>query len=177
MTISTVDELTASFRSLLVEVSQLDGKFVRNALSEYGTSLDKKTDKSIFESISNSDLLILFEINSDNTKEAYSMTESDDSISYFIPIVGKLTIYGKRSYSKSTDMIAKLRSSVYRQKFIDNGMYLDKVSKANTLYEFQNNSLWNRADFTISFSSHLKILPFFDELDFRSADINVKETI
>ena len=62
--LTSIKDLDVIIRNALIFHSQIDGAFVRNALSEYGADLDKSDGDSIFESLLPADTCILFEIQS-----------------------------------------------------------------------------------------------------------------
>ena len=80
--IPNTKEIDKIIRNELITQSELDGKFVRNALSEYGTDLDKNRLDSVFESIESTDCCILFETQSGNNYDV-SLSEEDDAVTYY----------------------------------------------------------------------------------------------
>ena len=49
--LTSIKDLDVIIRNALIFHSQIDGAFVRNALSEYGADLDKSAGDSIFKSM------------------------------------------------------------------------------------------------------------------------------
>lgn len=174
MTISEFNNITKSVRSFLIDLSQLNEQFVRNALSEYGSSLDKNDKDSIFTSITTNDLMLLFEISPTDNDDDVSMTEFSGEISYFKTMVAKIIVYGKSSDITVLQMIGNLRSDAARNKLLSNEFYLKDVSEPKSIREYKNNVLWFRTDFSFTFAVHLTFNQTFDGQEFKSVQI-IKE--
>lgn len=170
MILDNLDSVAKNFRNLLISTSQLDGQFVRNALSKFGTSLDKSNLDDIFNSISTNDSLLLFEIMSDDSDADMSETENN-SISYFKSMKARIIIYGQASLFLALKISGNILTDVFRTDAQNKGLYLKSVDKPQTLTDFKNEVMWPRTDFVIKFSLHLRLQLVKDEETFEKSEI------
>lgn len=175
MTMSSPDRLVKYLRQMLILATELDSSMVRNALSVFGTSLDAREKQNVFDTICNDDLLLLFELLLDPSDSDCSMTESDDSISYFKGFRLKIIIYGKKSFWAAMLLTGRFRSDAFRSNFVANGINLRDISEATSINEFMNDVMWNRSDLEITFDCHFSLTSTLSETEFSMSNINVKE--
>lgn len=174
--IQTLDELTLALRQMLIQQSELSPDRVLNALSLEGTELDKLLEEQVYESISQNDTTILFQLTALPSESDVSMEEGDkytareqvcsmSTISGRNTIVGDFVIdysityykmyrlavimYGLASSDLAAKLIARLRSGNARTNLYSSGIYLEEVSNPTTINEFKNNIMWLRNDFDI----------------------------
>lgn len=159
--LSNTKEIDKIIRNELVTQSGLDASFIRNALSEYGTYLDKNRIDSIFESISPSDCCILFEVQSSDNEHDVSFTEVDDSVTYYKSFSVQITMYGDETDNIAPLLVARLRTEAARDNLFNQGVYLESVSNPTQLDEFKNGVLWKRWDFEINISVRFSIAPVY----------------
>ena len=164
---SDINELNRIIRTQLIKQSGLDGSFVRNALSLYGTNLHKETSTNIFQTLEQDDVLMLFELQIPQNQYDTSMTEDDDSISYFKSFVMKIIIYGANADNVAIKTAARLRSEFVLNKLSEEGIYIQTVTDPMSMNEYLNDVMWHRADFDINFSCMFEIeqVDNFDNLE------------
>lgn len=164
--IDDIKELEKIIRNVLIEQSEISSKFVRNALSVYGTDLDQNTGDNIFTAIARTQALMLFELNAKNLSSDMSETNADDSISYYKAYTVRIIIYGDKSPTIANKLIARMRTQYVRDSLQDKGVYLDSVSNADSIYEYKNGVMWIRNDFSIDIACTMNIQPVTSISDF-----------
>lgn len=170
----TYEELASIVRKQLIEQTQLDPQFVRNAASIYGAGNDKTDDDKIFTSVVKCEAILFFLITKKNDNYCVTQSEDDDIIvsqSYDV----KVTIYGDKSSSITTNAIARLRKDSVRQACQLSGFYISDVSNSTSLYEFKAMTNWLRNDFTISICCEHKVSEITEPVDFDT--LNTLSTI
>lgn len=166
--IPNTNEIDRLIRAELITQSELDGNFVRNALSEYGTDLDKNRIDLVFESLEVSDCCILFETQSNSNTDDISLTEEDDTITYYKSFKIKIITYGDISDEITPKLVARFRSERVRNKLYDEGIHIESVSNPIQLDEFVNGVIWSRWDFEIEISVRFEINQISTYSDFNS---------
>lgn len=162
--ISDIKELDKIIRNMLILQSNLNSEFVRAANSEFGTDLDKK-NSSIFTSLTQNDVAILFEI---EARESESNMSEDvkDGIVIYQSYLAHVIIYGQRSLTLTPALIARLRTEESRELFRTNGVYLESVTTPEKVEEIKNGVIWMRHDFDINISCKMLIQPIVTSADF-----------
>lgn len=144
------DEIIKSIRQSLIINSELDSKQILNAESVGGIDLVKYINEYQQESLSLSNLILLFNIDRDN--DNLNMSEEDNgkirSVESFSCLI---TIYGDDSSSLSNLLKLRLLSNGNREYLLDNHIHLIRISNITEMSEYINETYWNRQDFTIYF--------------------------
>ena len=166
-------QLDALIRKVLIRQSELDATFVRNALSAYGTDLDKRTLDSVFETIGPNDAMMLFENHMNADDKDVSMTEENGKMTYYLSFKTNVMIYGLTGAMTAIKTCARLRSEVVRLQLQDMGIFIQKVENPVELHEFKNNVLWQRHDFEIWYACKFTIEPIDESLDIESIDFDL----
>lgn len=154
--IPNTKEIDKIIRNELITQSELDGKFVRNALSEYGIDLDKNRLDSVFESIESTDCCILFETQSGNNYDV-SLSEEDDTVTYYKSFKIKIITYGDISDEITPKLVARFRTERVRNNLYNEGIYIESISNPIQLDEFVNGVIWKRWDFEIDISVRFEV--------------------
>lgn len=146
-------ELDKIIRNVLIEQSELNSKRVLNALSVRGQNLSKFITENSYMSYNLSDIVIIFEISSNqSSKSNVVMEEDDDTITDYSSFYVKILIYG----NKSSYIANKLKSRLLSRKVIDNlqyeGIHVETVSNPEPMREWLNETLWIRNDITMEIS-------------------------
>lgn len=162
--ISDIKELDKIVRNMLILQSGLNANFVRAANSEYGTDLDKK-NASIFTSLTQDDVAILFEISA-RESEANMSEDTKGGIVIYQSFNAHIIIYGQNSLTLAPTLIARLRTEESRELFQTNGVYLELVTTPDKLEEIKNGVIWMRHDFDIHLSCQMLIQPVNTSADF-----------
>lgn len=175
MSFGNVKELEKILKQTIATQSELSDDRVLNALSIYGTELDKVlagTD-DVYESIDQSNTTLLFELKSRPATSDVSMTETeendDDSITYYKAFRLHLIIYGDLSSDVAIKLVARFRTEDVRLSLYEQGVYLEKIDDPFILNEYKNETMWLRNDIDIDISVKFNILPVTTSNDF--ADI------
>lgn len=193
-TVENLDEVVEILRSELIKQSELKPERVLNALSLTSTELDKLLEdddddniveedddeyedldvqEEVWDSITQDDTTLLFELQPAFSTSAVSMEEGDfynakevvcsslticspntvvgdvaidNSITYYKIYRLKLTLYGSNSSSVALKLVGRLRSSKVRTDLYSSGIYIEKVSEPDIINEFKNNLVWLRND-------------------------------
>ena len=152
-----VKELNRELRLLLIAQSEIDGQYVRNALSTFGETLDKLLFKQTYDTITPCDQLMLFELRSRQNNADVSMTESDESITYYKSYELYVIVYGENAANVMNKLIARLRTQAVRLQLINAGIFLEKVEDDISVNEFKNNVIFHRHDCSINISCRFSI--------------------
>lgn len=166
--ITNINSIETIIRNILIAQSQLTGEYVRNALSVYGTPLDEKSN-NILDSIEESDNLIIFELNTRDVDSNVSETEEDEKIHFYQGYRVHVIIYGDNSKTLSNKIIGRLRTSILRDTFRKNDLYLESVSSPQSINEYINSSMWSRCDFDIDISCEMIVDPV--SLDYEAENL------
>lgn len=158
ISISNVNEIEKIIRQTLITQSELDGSDVLNALSIYGTTLDKLFEEHIFTSVEQSDSFMLFELMSRDASSDISMDEND-AITYYKAFKVKLIIYGNSSSDIALKLCSRLRTEEVRANLYEQGIYLEKVSDPYILNEYKNETMWLRNDIDIDIAVKYTVQP------------------
>lgn len=172
---SDINELNKELRSVLITQAEIDGQHVRNALSTFGETLDKLLFKQTYDTICPCDELILFELKSRRNDADASMTEADDSVTYYKSFELYIIIYGDNAANVMTKLIARLRTQAVRLQLIDSGIFLEKVGNDNSLNEFKNDVMFHRHDCSIDISCRFSIQQVSTDYTMDTADIDLIE--
>lgn len=154
--INDINYIEIALRKILIEQSEVDGEFVRNALSVFGTTTDYAVGEDIFNSISHQHALIIFELQLSNTTDVTETVEGgytrvEQSFNAHI------TIYGDECKSVSNRLVARLRSDAVRNKLHDDGLHLISASTPTCIFEYKNDTMWLRCDFGIELGCKMLI--------------------
>lgn len=156
--ISDIEELNNLIRTELIYQSGLDGSRVRNAVSLFGSMLDKSLDNIVWDSIEQNDLILLFEITTrDSAGFDISETDMDGEFTYFKAYQVSLYSYGHNSGNLMNKIVGRLRTGQSRDRLINSGIYLESVSGPVEVHEYINNSLWQRNDATMNIAIQFKV--------------------
>lgn len=179
-TITSIKELEKIVRKYLISQSELKGKFVRNALSTYGETLDKLLYKQTFDTITPCDELMLFELKTHKSSSTKSMTEVNGDITSYKSYTIHVIIYGENAADVASKTIARLRTEIIRDSLLNEGVYIEEVTDDDSINEYINNVMWRRHDFDVNISCDITVtqvtadqeLAVLDELNIKL----VKET-
>lgn len=176
---SSINKIESTLRQHLIAQSQLDGKYVLNSLSVYGTELDELLEEDIYKSIDKSDSLILFELRSRDNKSDVSMMNEEDSlvesIEYDKAFTLYLIIYGSNSSDLALKLVSRFRTEKVRGELYDNGIYLEKVSDPTIINEYKNNTMWLRNDISIDVSVKYIVSTISSDTDFQKINYTIIE--
>lgn len=170
-----VNELNKELRTILMTQSGVDGQFVRNALSTFGETLDKLLFKQTYDTICPCDVLILFELRSRENETDVSMTERDDTVTYYKSYELYVIIYGDKAADVANMLIARMRTEAVRLRLLDLGIYLESVSNDTSLNEFKNNVMFNRHDIRFNISCRFSIAQVSSDYSMETGDIDLIE--
>lgn len=178
-----VEDINKYLRELLIQQSELSPKFVLNALSTYGTDLDKIYQEEIYNSIEPNDSVILFQLISRDSLSDMSQEEDkflieplrasnliksgryfvsdnylkDEDITNYKCYRLKIIIYGDNSNNLAIKLAARMRTQKVRTTLYDKGIYLEKVEDPIIVNEFKNETMWIRNDLNIDVGINQKI--------------------
>lgn len=165
--ISSTNELIRLVRQVLLEQSELQQEFVKNSLSVFGSNVDKRVQDEIFESLDKDDLLLLFELRSqENDNVNISQTIDNDTIVQYKAYKFHVIIYGDKAEDKANQIISRLRTEKVRNELQTSNIYLESVSNSSTLNDFINEVMWLRSDFDIYVDCKFNVSQINQDLDF-----------
>lgn len=169
-TINDINELNKLIRNQLIVQSELPSDRVRNALTTYGTMLDKLLTKQEFDGICECDELLLFELRTREGESDVSMTENDDTITFYKSYSLHIILYGSNSATVMNKLIARLRTRAVRQALYESGVYIEKVENDTSINEYKNDVMWHRHDTDILISCKMSITQVTDDAAFESIE-------
>lgn len=150
--LTSIDDINVVIRRFLIQQSEINEAFVRDAKTLFGPSLDKTDDNVIFESIEHEDVMILFELHSRQSESDMTQTLADGSIVSYKSFNVHVIIYGENSAIVANKLMARFRTQKVRTDLQANSIYLEKFSDITELHEFKASTMWERNDFDINIS-------------------------
>lgn len=170
ISISDVNELNKILRTELITQSELEGKFVRNALDIHGQDLDKLLEAQVYSSIDTSDVLLLFQLHSRDSNSDISQTLENDTILIYTSYTLYCILYGNESNNVANKIVARFRTDEVRDDLYAQGVYLEEITNPKTFDEFKNETMWQRADFEINVSCQREIKPVTEGTEITDID-------
>lgn len=171
--ITDINELNRIFRKELILQSEVDGEFVRNALSVDGQTLERLMYGDTSESICRCDSVILFELTTRDSDKQISFSETDDEIEQYRRFTFKIIIYGDNSQMVSAKLIARLKSLNVRQRLLSEGIKIERVGYADSVNEYKNETIWQRND--IAIDVWCKLIFSNASEDYTMSSVEIKE--
>lgn len=171
--ISNLNEVDKIIRKQLILQSEIEGDRVLNALSRYGTNLNQNVGSDIFDSISPSDIVILFEQMSRSSSSDGSFTDSDDSIVQYVSMSYHITVYGTSSATVAQKIRARFASEQCRSDLYNEGVYLERISSPQSINEYVNDGMWMRTDFDMNVSMEMKFKQVGNIQYYENSDLNI----
>jgi hypothetical protein len=156
-TLSNIKDIEKIVRKHLISESEMPANMIRNALTTYGAALDKWLEEQQYNTVCECDSIMLFELRTRDNLADKSMTENDDSITFFKSYEVYVIIYGASSAMIANNVISRFRTQRVRQALYQEGVYLEGVTNDTSINEFKNDVMWHRHDFSINISCKLCI--------------------
>ena len=148
MSIQKISEVEVIIRNILISQSGLNPQFVRNSMSIYGTSLDKETNESIFDTITQNDCLVLFDLESNGDLSiSEDLNDLQDRIKLWKSYEVHIMIYGDESDTLANVLVSRLRTEEVRMILASQGVHFNDIDNVTTIHEFENEVIWLRSDF------------------------------
>lgn len=169
-TIADINELNKLVRNQLITQAELPSDRVRNALTTYGATLDKLLMKQEFDSVCPCEELMLFELRTCENDGDVSMTEVDDTVSFYKSYTLYIILYGDNSATVMNKLIARLRTQAVRQALYEEGVYIEEVKNDSSVNEFKNDVMWHRHDTEILISCKMSIKQVTPDEAFEKVD-------
>jgi len=170
ITLTDVNELNKIVRKYLISQAELSPERVRNALSTYGSTLDKLLQRQEYDGVCTCEELMLFELRTRENDADVSMTENDDTVTFDKSYTIYVIIYGDDSAMVMNKLISRLRTQAVRQALYAEGVYLERVLNDTSINEFKNDVLWHRHDTEIHISCQMSITQVEQVNEFESVD-------
>lgn len=170
-----IEEINKILRKEIILQSGVPANRVRNALSTYGSELDKLLQNQEYVGACPCEELILFELKTRENDADVSMTEKDETITFDKSYTFYVIIYGNNSTNVANAIIARMRTQVLRQSLFEQGIYIEEVKNDMSFNEFKNEVMWHRHDFELLISCQLSITQISPSNAFES--INPIQTI
>ena len=120
-TIADINELNKLVRNQLITQAELPSDRVRNALTTYGATLDKLLTKQEFDSVCPCEELMLFELRTRENDGDVSMTEVDDTVSFYKSYTLYIILYGDNAATIMNKLIASCTASALRRGRVHRG--------------------------------------------------------
>lgn len=154
---TSIDQLTTILRQQLIRQTGIESNLVRDATTEYGAFLDTNSSLSIFTSLLPSQVALLFELKTRDSHDNVSMTNQNDSISFFRAYQLRIILYGNDSDNIANKLVARFRTEKVRNELLAQGIYVESLSEPERITEFKNNVVWIRNDISINIACEINI--------------------
>ena len=169
-----INTIAPILRSFIIEQTGVNAQFVRDATTEYGAYLDQHVSHGVFETITPSNTMILFELKTRESSSNMSYTNKDNSISYFNSYRLHIIIYGNDSGNVANKLVARFRTEKVRNAILASGIYMESISEPFRITEFKNSIVWQRNDIDVDISCEISITQISTDPDYTSFDkINI----
>lgn len=165
-----IESINVILRSQIIAQSGIDAELVRDATTEYGAFLDMNTSGSIFESLTPSNTVALFELKTRESSTNMSRTNDDDSIVFFRTYQLRVMLYGDDSGNIANMLVARFRTEKVRNSLLASEVYVESVSEPERITEFKNNIVWQRNDIDINVSCEVDLTQASVDVDFETFD-------
>lgn len=167
------DELIRITCEQLTILSELKPEFVRNALTEYGASLDQHLGNTIYEAFDKRAVL-LFNIKPSDDINLITKSAEDDTIllqiaSYTI----HLCCYGEFAQMTLRKLIINLHSYEAKLNLYAAGIWFIKNSNLVSIQEYKNNVMYDRYDVDLTIACIYKFIMTFPDNYADNGEISV----
>ena len=164
MSITKISDIEVIIRNILISQSGLNPQFVRNSMSLYGTELNKEINTDIFDTLTQDDCLLLFDLESN---EDLSISENfEDKVKLWKSYEVHIMIYGEDSDTLANKLVSRLRTEEVRIILASQGVHFNRIDNVTTLHEFENEVIWLRSDFSMLIDFEMIISPVSTNLPF-----------
>lgn len=154
--LKSLDDAIIILRNKIIDITKLDGQFVLNALSIYGTDMSKvlldaqdgiKQD-GINPTETINDTLILFEPRNEPDSLNNMMQKEDAYSAYILHVI----MYGEHAEELSMMLKANLLQIDVKAKLNYDGIQISRISDIEAMNEFKNETMWQRRDMDVHFA-------------------------
>ncbi len=175
--ITNFNEIITTWKSLIESQCELNNYQVRSMTSPHGQILDKRIEDYIYETLSRTDIVALFEINIDSSKSNMSADYEDDKILSYNYYNLKIVFYGESSHLLALSLKSRVESIEIRDFLWNLGINFDEVSSIEQFNEFINHTIYFRTDVNIKFSCRYDISKINTNQDFNDTQQSITDVI
>ena len=155
--IQSIHDIEKIIGNVLYRQSKLNRKNIMNALSVRGSDLSKFITDTVKQSYELSDLAMLFEVTVDESENSNFTEQLDDRIIQSNAYLVSVYIYGNESMTLAKQLKARLESEIIRSDLQKNDICLSNVSNIASYNEYINDTMWLRADFSITLFAYMLV--------------------
>lgn len=145
-------EIIKILRQSLIQELELEPGQVLNALSFRGADLHKEVETFIYNTFSQKELIIIFELVENDSSNNLVYPENDSDLLIYASYSFKLTIYGNQSGLYSRILKARFLTDEVLTNLQENGIYIYEITNPSSGTEFINDVIWERKDLDINIS-------------------------
>ena len=171
--INSIKEVDKIIGDMLVKQSELQRGNVVNGCSARGVDLSKFVTEKVKLSYDLSDSVIIFEIKSSNNNEVDFTEAENDVVRESLSLEVSVIIYGNQSLTLAKMLKARFESEKVRNDLLDKNVYLSSVNEISFMNEFINETIWPRADFTMSIACEIQVSQIDEMSEINKADVTV----
>lgn len=171
--IKSIKEVDKIIGDMLVKQSELQRGSIVNGCSIRGVDLSKFVTEKVKLSYDLSDSVIIFETKTSNNDDIdFTETEKDvvrESLSLEVSVI----IYGNQSLALAKVLKARFESEKVRNDLLDKEVYLSSVNEITFMNEFINETIWPRADFSMSIACEIQVSQIDEMSEIDKTDMTV----
>lgn len=152
------DDIIRNLRAELLIQTRLENERILNATSVRGPELLKTINSSTSTTSPHlENTFIIFELK-ENQSDFYGATSTSDiSMDGIIPYELNLKIYGNKCHELSQQILAQFKSPETALNLREKGVWVYGVSRAESINEFINNTVWQRCDMSIKVMTRFSV--------------------
>ena len=150
--ISDFNDINKIWKSTIETQCEIDKEQVRSLTSSRGQMLDKRIDEYIFQTLSRTDVVALFEAKIDSQNTIMTQDFENDNLLTYVYGTLKIIFYGQSSNLIATKFKARVESSEVRSLLWNEGINFDKITSIESIEEFINNTIYFRTDVNLAYS-------------------------
>lgn len=154
--INSTKDIIIALRNEIITQAEIPSNYVLNALSFYGTEMHRSQNGIVFDSFSQEDTFIIFELNKRDTSDTVNYSSGDDIINY-ASYVMRLNIYGEDCDLLSRKLRSRLLSEEVRNNLYEKGVYIQNIPYPESINEYINEVMWEREDLEIEIAVRFNI--------------------
>lgn len=171
--IKSIKEVDKIIGDMLVKQSGLQRGNIVNGCSIRGVDLSKFVTEKVKLSYDLSDSVIIFETKTSNNDDI-DFTETENDVvreSLFLEV--SVIIYGNQSLALAKTLKARFESEKVRNDLLDKEVYLSSVNEITSMNEFINETIWPRADFSMSIACEIQVSQIDEMSEIDKTDMTV----
>lgn len=171
--IKSIKEVDKIIGDMLVKQSKLQRGSIVNGCSIRGVDLSKFVTEKVKLSYDLSDSVIIFETKTNNNDDIDFTEVEKDVVRESLSLEVSVIIYGNQSLALAKALKARFESEKVRNDLLDKEVYLSSVNEITFMNEFINETIWPRADFSMSIACEIQVSQIDEMSEIDKTDMTV----